>query len=277
MSIITINRGSYSRGKAVAEKLAQRLGYECISRDILLEASEEFNIPEMKLVRALHDAPSVLDRFSFGKERYVSYIQSALLQHVRKDNIVYHGLAGQFLLQGIPHVFKVRILADMQDRVNEEMRRHDISAEKALYTLQKDDEERRKWSMFLYGMDTWDSRLYDLVVHIHKLSVDDAVDIIATSARKPAFQTTADSRQVIENLALAARVKASLIDITPKIQVEAEGGKVHIHPLERSLQTDELEQLKTAASQMEGVAEVIINMGVQKESHDHINPFHNIG
>ena len=46
MSIITINRGSYSRGKEVAEKLALKLGYECISRDILLEASDEFNIPE---------------------------------------------------------------------------------------------------------------------------------------------------------------------------------------------------------------------------------------
>ena len=28
MSIITISRGSYSRGKEVAEKLAQRLGYD---------------------------------------------------------------------------------------------------------------------------------------------------------------------------------------------------------------------------------------------------------
>ncbi len=59
MSIITISRGSYSRGKEVAEKLAQDLGYECLSRDILLEASERFNIPELKLVRAIHDAPSM--------------------------------------------------------------------------------------------------------------------------------------------------------------------------------------------------------------------------
>jgi len=36
MSIITISRGSYSRGKEVAVKLAQALGYECLSRDILL-------------------------------------------------------------------------------------------------------------------------------------------------------------------------------------------------------------------------------------------------
>jgi hypothetical protein len=40
MAIITISRGSYYRGREVAEKLAAKLGYECISREILLEASQ---------------------------------------------------------------------------------------------------------------------------------------------------------------------------------------------------------------------------------------------
>ena len=107
MAIITISRGSYSRAKEIAEKLAQELGYGCVSREILLEASEEFNIPEIKLVRAIEDAPSILDRFTQGKERYLAYIRAALLKHAQKDNVVYHGIGGNFLLQGIPHVLKV--------------------------------------------------------------------------------------------------------------------------------------------------------------------------
>ena len=39
MSIITISRGSSSMGKAVAEKVAERLGYHLISREVLLDAS----------------------------------------------------------------------------------------------------------------------------------------------------------------------------------------------------------------------------------------------
>ena len=101
MSIITISRGSYSKGKEVAEEVAQTLGYECVSREILLEASEHFNIPEIKLVRALHDAPSILERFTYGKERYIAYITAAFLEHVHQDNVVYHGLAGQFFLKGV--------------------------------------------------------------------------------------------------------------------------------------------------------------------------------
>lgn len=51
MAIITISRGSYSKGKEVAEKVAEKLGYTCISRDLLVEASRQFDIPEMRLGR----------------------------------------------------------------------------------------------------------------------------------------------------------------------------------------------------------------------------------
>ena len=117
MAIITISRGSYSRGKEVAEKVAERLGYQCIAREVILEASKEFNIPEFSLVKAVHDAPSIFDRFSYGKEKFIAYFQTALLKRLRSDNVVYHGLAGHFYVKDVPHVLKVRIIADVQDRI----------------------------------------------------------------------------------------------------------------------------------------------------------------
>lgn len=228
MSIITISRGSYSRGKEVAEKVAQRLGYECIARDVFFRASKDFNIPEIKLVRAIHDAPSILDRFGYGKEKYVAYIQKALLHHFQKDNVVYHGLAGHFFLKGISHVLKVRILAEMEDRVKLEMERHGITEKEARRILEHDDEERRKWSQHLYGIDARDSRLYDLVIHIKKISVDNAVEIICNTVGLADFQTTPDSQEAMDDLFLAAEVKASLIGLKPDIEVVAKDGIVHI-------------------------------------------------
>jgi cytidylate kinase len=277
MSIITINRGSYSRGKQVAEKLALKLGYECISRDILLEASDEFNIPEIKLTRALHDPASVLERFFHGKEKYVSYICTALLQHVCKDNIVYHGLAGQYILRDIPHVLKVRVIADMQERVKEEMRRENISAEKALYVLKKDDEERRKWAMQVYGTDTWDSRLYDIILHIGRLTVDDAVDILFNTVQKPNFKTTPESRKLVENLTLASRVKSDLAMIAPKVQVIAHDGKISINNIAFETGSKEKDRIKSIALQIEGVEEVVFNVKIPVGQRGHVNPFYNIG
>ena len=281
MPIITISRGSYSRGKEVAEKLARKLGYDCVSRDIFLEASSEFNIPEIKLVRAIHDAPTVLEQFSFGKERYLAYLRSALLQHVIKDNVVYHGLAGHYFLQGIPHVLKARIIADFDDRVREEMKRENISEAAARQILRKDDEERRKWGLQIYGIDTWDPNLYDMVLHVSRLTVDDAVDILSETVHRSAFRTTPASQQIVSNLALSAKVLANLITVAPKITVTSEDGVVYITNANRALSwtSDDVDEIRAISAKVEGVKEVILNDITREPAHqrDHINPFHNIG
>ena len=48
MTIITISRGSYSKGKEIAEKTAQKLGYECVRREIILEATGKYHLPEIE-------------------------------------------------------------------------------------------------------------------------------------------------------------------------------------------------------------------------------------
>jgi cytidylate kinase len=211
MSIITISRGTYHRGREVAEKLAQKLGYACLSREILLEASEEYNIPEIKLIRAIDDAPTILDRLTRQKEKFVAYIRAALLKHAQKDNLVYHGLFGHFFLQDIPHVLKVRIVGDLEARVADEVQREGISAEKAREIILRDDEERRKWSQYLYGVDTWDATLYDLVIHLKTITVDDAVGIVSQVVQLPGFQTTPESQQAIDALVNAARMEMSSV------------------------------------------------------------------
>ena len=228
MGVITISRGSYSKGKATAEKLAQHLGYECISRDILLETSAHFNIDELKLIRAIHDAPSILERFQHGKEKYIIFIRQAFLEHIRKDNVIYHGLAGHFFCQGIPNILKVRIIANLEDRIKEEMRREHISEKEARQILKKDDEERRKWGMHLYGIDTNDAVLYDVVLHIDSLKVDDAVEILANIARRPCFQTTPETQKVLAEYHTAVKAQETLFDRFPAAQVHCKKGIVYV-------------------------------------------------
>jgi hypothetical protein len=62
------------------------LSYESLPREIVLEASMQFNILEERLARAIHDAPSILDRFTYGKERYIDFFHAAFLKRVQKDN-----------------------------------------------------------------------------------------------------------------------------------------------------------------------------------------------
>ncbi|MBW1636922.1 MAG: cytidylate kinase-like family protein [Deltaproteobacteria bacterium] len=277
MAIITISRGSYSRGKEVAESLAVRLGYECVSRDILLAASTEFNIPEIRLVKALHDAPSVLDRFSHGRERFISYLRSSLYNCVIKDNVVYHGLAGHFFLQDISHVLKVRIIANMDDRIKEEMKRENCSADEARYSLKKDDDERRKWAMHLYGKDNKNCDLYDMVFHIDILSVDDVVGILQKTIKKDKFKATPESRKKLEMRTLIGNIYAKIVDISPRASVEIDNGTVLLGNLEGGLKNNETvrRQIADAIVQTYGVEKVVFKKPVRPRKN-HVNPFHNI-
>ncbi|MBT4290515.1 MAG: hypothetical protein HOD92_24580 [Deltaproteobacteria bacterium] len=69
--------------------------------------------------------------YSKGKEKYITLIPHAFLQHLQNGNIVYHGLGGHFFLQKISHVLKVRITCNMENRIREEMKRENISKSKA--------------------------------------------------------------------------------------------------------------------------------------------------
>jgi cytidylate kinase len=268
LAIITISRGSYSRGKRIAEKVAAKLGYECIAREALLEASKEYDIPEAKLVGAMHDAPSRLDRFVGGKDKYIAYIQTALTDRVKKDNVVYHGLAGHFLLKGISHVLKVRIIAPMDYRVKVIMRRDEVSKEEALRILMKDDEERFKWSRKLYGIDQTDSSLYDLVLNVDKISVDGAVDIICGVAKMKPFKATPESRKAMADLALASAVKSHLIALKPDIQVQANDGVVTIRTGAYAIHKDAFaREIKSLAASVPGVKKVNVRISTHIRFH----------
>jgi cytidylate kinase len=257
MSIVTISRGSYGRGKAVAERVAACLGYEVIGRDVVLEASQQFNIPEIRLVRNIRNAPSILERTPYGKEQYVSFIQSALLRHFIRDNVIYHGIAGQHFLKGVSHVLKVRILADIEERARAEMEREKITRDEAVAILQRDDEERRKWGRYLYGIDVHDSNLYDLVIQIRGITIDDAADIICSTVKLMQFQTTPESQKDVEDLLLASQIKVELISRVPDIEVFADRGMIVLSSRSGIFRKeDTVKELERLTKAIPGVSEV---------------------
>ncbi|SHH51126.1 AAA family ATPase [Desulfofustis glycolicus] len=228
MSIICISRGSYYRGREVAQKVADTLGYGCISRDSLLASSEEFDIPEIKLMRNIQHATQILERYSFGRERYVNYISSAILRHLKQDNYVYHGIAGQFFFYDVRHLLKVRIIADLEERVDAEATRQNIPADQVRLQLKHDDEERQKWALFLYGIDIIDPSIYDMVINVSAMSVDDATQLICQAVQLPCYQATEKSLAKVRDLSLAAEVRAALFDF-PQAGVTVIGGTVYIN------------------------------------------------
>ncbi len=158
---------------------------------------------------------SYVDRPTIAREKYIAYIRTGILEHLSKDNVVYHGFEGHFFVKDIPHVLKVLITADMDDRIRYMMEREHVSSEKkALKMVEQVDEERKKWSMKLYGIDIWDCRLYNLAIFIKQITLEGAVDIICNTVKLKPFQTSPESQKLMDKVALEAREKLEEISKT---------------------------------------------------------------
>jgi cytidylate kinase len=227
MAIITISRGCFSHGKEIAEQVAKTLKYECLSQEFLMEASEFFSVPEKKLMESIHDAPGMLERITHAREKFLSQIQAALLEHVKKDNVIYHGYGGHILIPEVAHVLKVRVIAKMEDRIAFLQDKKRMSRDEAINFLEKEDKHRADWNHYFFKRDMSDPQLYDVVVNIGRLRLQDACEIICTAARSKSYRTTASSKKEINNLALSSHVKAVLQDICDA-EVTANNGNIHI-------------------------------------------------
>jgi len=128
-------------------------------------------------------------------------------------------------------------------------------------------------------MDTWDSRLYDVVLNIKTITVDDAIEILVDLVKKPNFQSTPESMKLINDLALASIVEMALVKIAPMVNVTCINGTIYIGTDQgwESPGAEVISRIKTVAMGIEGVTEVVFNFRMAQEQSHHVNPFHNIG
>lgn len=270
MAVVIVSSAAFSNGLEIAENAAQALGYQFISRDVVLEdASRRFNVPEIDLLKAVNNAPTLLERFGHAKARYVSYVRTTMWKAIQQDNLVFHGIAGHLAVQGVPHVFKVGILADFEDRVQVARKRESLSEAEARDFLQRNDEERRKWGQSLYGHDPADATLYDLVMNLKTLSANDAEKTIVDLVKLPSFQTTPESASLLNDLVLAAQIESALLSEFPYVKVTANDREIFIHTkvtqsviISSTRREEVTRQVRDHALSIEGVKDVKVTLGL---------------
>ena len=232
MSIVTISRGLFSSGQALAERVAERLGYRSMSRELLLEAATRYEIPEARLTELMETPPEVTPIKPEQLRLYRVVMQAAMCEVVQGGKIVYHGHGGQEFLPGIAHVLKVRLLAPLSYRVARvREQRHMDQASAYLYLTNVDDIRARRVQEF-FGVDWQDPRRYDLLLNLARMSLDEAAERVAEWAKRPEFQPTPASEQALRDLTVKARVEAALaVDEATRsvvLNVLAKQGTVHI-------------------------------------------------
>jgi cytidylate kinase len=261
MSVITISRGTFSGGKILAECLAEKLGYRCIDRDVIVEKAAGDKVSQDELRDALAKPPSFLDRFRHKKYLYLALIQAALAEEVRTGSAVYHGNAGHLLLKGGCAVLRVRIIAPLELRIRMAQDRLTLNRGDTIAYIQKVDNERKKWTSYLYGVDWGDPSLYDIVLNLERTDITEACDVVTTMVKQKSFEFTPECEAKMNDLALASRVRAALAtdESTSHLEVEVAANNGFVHIRGRLSDIDDAQVARRVAGAVPGVNDVNVD------------------
>ena len=266
MAIITISRGTFSGGQALAENLAKKLGYPFIGREeILKSATMECGVSEEDLSSVINRPPPFWDQMPAKRIAFMKCFTMVLLEQIKGGNLIYHGHAGHLLLTAIlPSLMRIRLVADMNYRVRAAKELHNLEGAAAVAYIEKKDRDRRKWANFFYGIELDDPLLYDAIFNLEHMGVEDVSGLILKMTEVEQFKVSQDSIRKLEDFTLATRVWASLAKDkrtrTASIEVRAENGVVTI--------TGNVAFEKTVAAvtevsrQVKGVGEIKNEIGV---------------
>lgn len=260
MAIIVISHQMGAGGPEVGMALAQRLGYRYVNQELLLDAARRYGLAEERLSHLDESKPTLFERFDTETRQHITVLQTTLLEFAELDNAVLMRGGGQWLLRGVPHALRVRIMASFEHRVKQwikrtaEMTGETPNQRAAADFVRRDDVEKSGRMKYLYEVDVADPTLYELIVNTEKLRHDAVVEVLERLVRRPEMATTDEGRQLVASRALASRVQVALATHPEtrryRITVEAHGGTVTLEG------TAALDRAVEVARSVPGVREV---------------------
>jgi len=192
LPIITISREMGAGGKAIANLLVKRLGepWKIYDQEIIDEIAKSANL-EKKLVTSIDEKKlplaDVLIAEIFGR-RFIN--MSAYYRHLVKV-LSLIGQRGYAIVLGrganffFLHALKIRVICDMNQRIDWLMTYEKISRLEAQRRVDESDLERRSFVQTLFNHDHKKPHHYDLVIKTGpNLSIEDATDVILELAKR---------------------------------------------------------------------------------------------
>ena len=199
MSVITISRQFGAGGKTFGRRLADTLSYYYVDEDIIDRAVVEISVsPEGKKILETEPGNKVKIFISklnpFGtslmelplsdKERYIDgfkYFEllNLIIPKIAKDgNAVIVGRGGQYILHDFDDTYHLLLNANKEDRIKFIEKYYRASREKTIKILKRMDKRRVNLYSYFGKKDYDDPKLYDLVLNMSLLSIDEAGELV---------------------------------------------------------------------------------------------------
>ncbi|WP_298038659.1 cytidylate kinase family protein [uncultured Desulfuromonas sp.] len=259
MAIITISREMGSAGIPIAHKAAEQLGYTLVDGDAIKKMAPAYGLSPEALEKADEKPPLFVDELDEKIEVDLHQIELIVLEYALKGNVIIYGRGGQDLLRTIQSVFRVRIIAPFEERVERWAEREWLDPDYARILVRRSDQQRGGFIKYYFDRDWEDPLGYDLVINTLRLSEDTAVKLICEGVQDQNLVEKKEAcKKVLTDLIIRKKAEiaiASLPDVEAHhLHIASEKGNVavtgHIHS------EKERQAVLAAIDNVEGVKKV---------------------
>lgn len=209
MAIITISREMGSGGIPIVHQVAEELGYTLVDGDAIRNVASDYGLSDETLQQIDEKPPAFVEQLDRQIELDMNRIQLIVLEKALKGNVIIYGRGGQDLLPGINNVFRVRVIAPFEERVERWAEREWIDPDLARSLVRKSDQQRAGFIKYYFDRDWEDPINYDLIVNTARLSNDMAVKLICEGG---------NDQNLIESKS-AGKAKLKDLIIQKKVQI----------------------------------------------------------
>ena len=231
MAILTIARKYGSGGREIGREVADQLSFDYIDRGRILEDMKaEGKQWEERAKYFDENYPNIWERYDWAYRGFVAMNQSFFLNYALKDRCVIMGRGGNFLLKGVPHALRIRIVAPLDKRIERVMEREGVNSENAKWLIEKVDREMAGSIYLIYGKD-WDGITeYDRVLNTSDQPANEIITWIKRALLEKEGQNDEKARGILRLRALAAKIRAE-ITTNPKFCISV----LEVNPKEEGL------------------------------------------
>ncbi|MGE4343932.1 MAG: cytidylate kinase family protein [Geoalkalibacter sp.] len=265
MAIITISREMGSGGIPIAHKAAEKLGYTLVDGEMLMKVAEKYGLSAEALEKADEKPPAFVEKQDYQVEVDLHQIELIILEYALKGNVIIYGRGGQDLLQEIDSVFRVRVTAPFDLRVERWAEREWLDPDLARKLVRRSDQQRAGFIKYYFDRDWEDPLGYDLIINTERITEETAVQLICEGVVDPDLQENkAANKKILKDLIIRKRIEIGLLssEVVEELNVEVfvKNGKATLTGTAHS--EDERQEMLRAAAACPDVVEVVDRLRV---------------
>lgn len=217
MAILTISRQLGSGGREVGQAVSSLLHYDYVDKEKFLSTLKGVDDTWEQWGKDLDEfRPSFLEKYTWPFTAYGALVRSILLNYALADNVVLMGRGGNYLLKDIPHAYRIRLVAPVEERIKKIALRESIDFKSARRLTKTTDRARAGFIHSLFGKPWDDPAEFDEVFDISERPIEQIITHVTQTLAARDRLKSAQVARMMKMRATAAEVKAGLL-MNPKI------------------------------------------------------------